>query len=214
MLPSFLSPALAGQILRIGKSINFVARCCDDGEWVQHEAAARLPAAVADGAFAFGETARLEAAIAGLATTTNRRLVQVRSHVSPRCALCSPRPLRLVRSASLTLPMRAVLLLPSILAVYQVLTEKFRLLEHLRALKRYLLLGQGDFIAHLMDVLAPELSKPGSALHRHNLVGVLDAALRSSNAQFEDHDILEQLDFRLLEPSRTLRAWQQRSSRY
>ena len=37
-----------------------------------------------------------------------------------------------------------------------------------------MLLGQGDFIAHLMDVLAPELSKPGSVLHRHNLVGVLD----------------------------------------
>ena len=164
MLPSFLSPELAGQILRIGKSINFVARCCDDSEWVQREAAARLPAAVADGAFAFGQTARLEAAIAGLATTTNRRLVQV-------------------------------------------LMEKFRLLEHLRALKRYLLLGQGDFIAHLMDVLAPELSKPGSSLHRHNLVGVLDAALRSSNAQFEDQGILEQLDFRLLEPSPGETGW-------
>lgn len=33
------------------------------------------------------------------------------------------------------------------------LKQKYKLMDHLRALKRYLLLGQGDFIQYLMDTL-------------------------------------------------------------
>jgi gamma-tubulin complex component 3 len=40
------------------------------------------------------------------------------------------------------------------------------------------MLGQGDFIEYLMDLLGEELCKPAKQIHRHNLVGVLETALR------------------------------------
>lgn len=33
------------------------------------------------------------------------------------------------------------------------LSTKFKLIDHLTAIKRYILLGQGDFIQHLMESL-------------------------------------------------------------
>ncbi|KAG0193699.1 Gamma-tubulin complex component 3 [Apophysomyces sp. BC1034] len=87
------------------------------------------------------------------------------------------------------------------------LKHKYKLMEHLRALKRYLLLGQGDFIQHLMDTLGPGLSKPAYTLLRHNLTGVLETAIRSSNAQYDDPEILNRLDVRLLEISSEDLGW-------
>ncbi|CAG8462995.1 6398_t:CDS:10 [Paraglomus occultum] len=78
-----------------------------------------------------------------------------------------------------------------------ILFTKYKLMEHLAALKRYLLLGQGDFVQYLMDQLGSGLSKPANTLHRHNLTGTLEAAIRASNAQYEDQDILQRLDVRL-----------------
>jgi gamma-tubulin complex component 3 len=37
--------------------------------------------------------------------------------------------------------------------VLDVLIGQYKFLEHLQALRRYLLLGQGDFIRHLMELL-------------------------------------------------------------
>lgn len=48
-----------------------------------------------------------------------------------------------------------------------------------------------------------DLAKPSSALFRHNLLGILESAIRSSNAQFENQDILNRLDIRLLDPGKT-----------
>ncbi|OAD75106.1 hypothetical protein PHYBLDRAFT_96718, partial [Phycomyces blakesleeanus NRRL 1555(-)] len=87
------------------------------------------------------------------------------------------------------------------------LKRKYKLMEHLRALKRYLLLGQGDFIQHLMDTLGPNLSMPANKLFRHNLTGVLETAIRASNAQYDDVDILNRLDVRLLEISPEDLGW-------
>ncbi|CAK8695080.1 unnamed protein product [Clavelina lepadiformis] len=80
-----------------------------------------------------------------------------------------------------------------------VLRDQFKMLTHLHALRKFLLLGQGDFIRHLLDLLQEELSKPANLLYRHNLSGPVEAAVRASNAQFEDADVLTRLDFRLLE---------------
>lgn len=35
----------------------------------------------------------------------------------------------------------------------EILLNKYKLLDHFNALRRYLLLGQGDFIRHLMDLM-------------------------------------------------------------
>jgi gamma-tubulin complex component 3 len=38
----------------------------------------------------------------------------------------------------------------------EILLNKYKLLDHFNALRRYLLLGQGDFIRHLMDLMEYE----------------------------------------------------------
>lgn len=80
-----------------------------------------------------------------------------------------------------------------------ILYDRYKLLTHLQALRKFLLLGQGDFIRHLLDLLQEELDKPAKLLYRHNVSGPLEAAIRASNAQYEDPDVLARLDFRLLE---------------
>ncbi|ORZ02633.1 Spc98 family-domain-containing protein [Syncephalastrum racemosum] len=87
------------------------------------------------------------------------------------------------------------------------LRNKYKLMDHLQALKRYLLLGQGDFIQYLMDTLGPGLSRPANTLLRHNLTGVLETAVRASNAQYDDPEILNRLDVRLLEISSGDLGW-------
>ncbi|XP_022263871.1 gamma-tubulin complex component 3 isoform X2 [Canis lupus baileyi] len=80
-----------------------------------------------------------------------------------------------------------------------VLNRKYSLLDHMQAVRRYLLLGQGDFIRHLMDLLKPELVRPATTLYQHNLTGILETAVRATNAQFDSPEILKRLDVRLLE---------------
>ena len=85
--------------------------------------------------------------------------------------------------------------------------DKFRLFDHLNALKKYLLLGQGDFIALLMESLAPNLDRPAGSQYRHTLTGQLEHAIRGSNAQYDSADVLRRLDARLLELSHGEIGW-------
>ena len=85
--------------------------------------------------------------------------------------------------------------------------SKFRLFDHLNALKKYLLLGQGDFVALLMESLASNLDRPAGSQYRHTLTGQLEHAIRGSNAQFDSPDVLRRLDARLLELSHGDIGW-------
>lgn len=38
-------------------------------------------------------------------------------------------------------------------SLMSILMKKYKLMDHFNALRRYLLLGQGDFIRHLMDLM-------------------------------------------------------------
>uniref|UniRef100_T1JNK7 Uncharacterized protein n=1 Tax=Strigamia maritima TaxID=126957 RepID=T1JNK7_STRMM len=82
-----------------------------------------------------------------------------------------------------------------------VMQTKYKFMDHLKVVANTFSLGQGDFIRHLMDILESDLSKPACQLYRHNLSGSLEAAIRATNAQFDDPDILKRLDVRLLEVS-------------
>ncbi|KAI9881450.1 MAG: Microtubule-nucleating Tub4p (gamma-tubulin) complex component [Pleopsidium flavum] len=84
---------------------------------------------------------------------------------------------------------------------------KFKLFEHLRALKKYILLGQGDFIALLMESLASNLDRPANSQYRHTLTAQLEHAIRASNAQYDSPDVLRRLDARLLELSHGDIGW-------
>lgn len=76
---------------------------------------------------------------------------------------------------------------------------QFRLRDHLRALKSYLLLTQGDFADALLQTLGPSLARPASTLYQHNLSAALETAIRASHAQFDDPDLLRRLDARSLD---------------
>ncbi|KAJ5561429.1 hypothetical protein N7535_004104 [Penicillium sp. DV-2018c] len=84
---------------------------------------------------------------------------------------------------------------------------KFNLFDHLKALKSYLLLGQGDFIALLMESLATNLDRPANSQYRHTLTAQLEHAIRASNAQYDTPGVLRRLDARMLELSHGEIGW-------
>ncbi|KAF2643676.1 hypothetical protein P280DRAFT_419972 [Massarina eburnea CBS 473.64] len=87
------------------------------------------------------------------------------------------------------------------------MANKFKLFDHLQALKRYLLLGAGDFIAVLMESLAANLDRPANTQYRHTLTAQLEHAVRNSNAQFDSIEVLRRLDSRMLELSHGEIGW-------
>ena len=90
----------------------------------------------------------------------------------------------------------------------ELLFGNYKLRSHFRGLRQYLLLGQGDFIRHLMDLLRSELDKPSSECRFHNILSVLECAMRSTNAQFDEPDVTSRLDCRLLDaPSPNATGW-------
>lgn len=54
--------------------------------------------------------------------------------------------------------------------------SRFYVQTHLLALKKFMLLGQGDFVTCLMDGVGPELKRRANQLFRHNLTGILEGS--------------------------------------
>lgn len=81
----------------------------------------------------------------------------------------------------------------------ELLFGNYKLRSHFRGLRQYLLLGQGDFIRHLMDLLQNELDKPSTECRFHNILSVLECAMRSTNAQYDEPDVINRLDCRLMD---------------
>ncbi len=77
--------------------------------------------------------------------------------------------------------------------------DKFDLAHHFAAIKRYLLLSQGDFTQSLIDSLADVLEGDGE-LMLNSVTGIVDAALRSASSFNEstDMDILERLNVKIV----------------
>ncbi|KAI9684450.1 MAG: Microtubule-nucleating Tub4p (gamma-tubulin) complex component [Trizodia sp. TS-e1964] len=90
----------------------------------------------------------------------------------------------------------------------QLMADKFHFFDHLKALKKYLLLGQGDFIALLMESLSSDLQRPANSLQRHNLTAKLEYAIRGSNAQYDSPEVLRRLDARMLMESHGEIGWE------
>ena len=87
------------------------------------------------------------------------------------------------------------------------MSTRFHLFDHLQALKNYILLGQGDFIALLMESLAANLDRPAGAQYRHTLTAQLEHAIRGSNAQYDSDEVLRRLDARMLQLSHGDIGW-------
>ncbi|KAL4578672.1 hypothetical protein LXL04_014801 [Taraxacum kok-saghyz] len=60
--------------------------------------------------------------------------------------------------------------------------DKYDLIGKLRSIKHYLLLDQGDFLVHFMDIARDELDKPPNEISVEKLQSLLDLALRSTAA--------------------------------
>lgn len=84
------------------------------------------------------------------------------------------------------------------------LMEEKELVAHLRSIKRYFLMDQGDFFVHFMDLTEEELRKPVEDITPTRLEALLELALRMSTANtdpFKDdlkidlmpHDLITQL---------------------
>ncbi|XP_059646423.1 gamma-tubulin complex component 3 [Cornus florida] len=88
-----------------------------------------------------------------------------------------------------------------------VIYKQYKFKEHCLAIKRYLLLGQGDFVQYLMDIVGPELSEPANTISSFKLAGLLESAVRSSNAQYDDPDILDRLRVKMMPHNSGDRGW-------
>ena len=154
MRPPFISEATAADVLRVGKSINFLRRRCDDESW-ERERAPVAAAAAAAGGLSYGNPAALDA----LVSEAKRRIDR---------------------------------------ALRGVLFDRYKFAEHCDAVKRYLLLGQGDFHHYLMDLVGPDLAEPASTVSAYKLTGTLESAIRASNAQFDAPDVLDRLRVRMM----------------
>lgn len=60
--------------------------------------------------------------------------------------------------------------------------DKYGLIGKLRSIKHYLLLDQGDFLVHFMDIARDELAKTPNEISVEKLQSLLDLALRSTAA--------------------------------
>ncbi|BBM99355.1 gamma-tubulin complex component 3 [Marchantia polymorpha subsp. ruderalis] len=96
----------------------------------------------------------------------------------------------------------------------QIVYNRYKFRDQCLAIKRYLLLGQGDFIQYLMDLVGPELSLPANTLSAFKLSGTLESAIRASNAQYDDSDILDRLRVKMMPHSDGDRGWDVFSLQY
>ncbi|XWS66468.1 hypothetical protein CRYUN_Cryun05aG0202200 [Craigia yunnanensis] len=88
-----------------------------------------------------------------------------------------------------------------------VIYKRYKFKEHCLAIKRYLLLGQGDFVQYLMDIVGPELSEPANTISTFKLAGLLESAIRSSNAQYDDPVVLDRLRVKIMPHGTGDRGW-------
>lgn len=82
--------------------------------------------------------------------------------------------------------------------VLDIVLGPHRLLDHLQALRSYLLLGQGNFADILMENLQAELDRPASEIYQHDLFSILAAAVRNSFSEQEEPEVLNYLDVHFL----------------
>lgn len=89
----------------------------------------------------------------------------------------------------------------------KIMYERYRFRDHCLAIKRYLLLGQGDFIQYLMDLVGPDLSQPANTVSSFKLAGLLESAIRTSNAQYDEGDVLDRLRVKMMPYNNGDRGW-------
>jgi hypothetical protein len=183
-VPAFVSSSLARRVLRAGKCLHFLREVCGDGEWsLEHGRAAALEAAAVEGAAGAADEDDDHEGDGGFA----RELAALERVVDAALRRVDARVMLLLRAPSA--PSSSSSSAPSSPAS----VAGFDLPRHLAAARRYLLLGQGDFAAALLDAAAPELSKPAAQVSEVALEHALRQAVACSAARDDDPDTLDRL---------------------
>ncbi|KAG5179865.1 Spc98 family-domain-containing protein [Tribonema minus] len=208
-LPNFIPASLADMVLVAGKAINFMRTCAaatsaaaaagggdgagavvmsSGGGWSAEDAAA---ASAAASRLEYGKAAALHDVVATCAQATNARALHLAAAPHEVVATCAE-----VTNAR---------------ALHLVMVQH-ALPVHLRALKKFLLLGQGDFVTALLDTLGldtlgVELGKRASTVYHHNLSGIVDSALRGGAVQYEAPEILDRVAVKLLDAGHNETGW-------
>lgn len=183
MVPSFLTLDLARKILLTGKSVNFIRSCCPGQNWFQTDSRD----------FSAGSALSLPSDPHD--QDDLRALAEDGSPLPGSMLLANLS--KQVESAAEKMNKHLV----------KLMMDQYALMEHSLALRRFLLLGQGDFVESLLDGANEELIRDAAKIHKHHLMGILDMALRQSNAQFCPPDVLARLGVKLLSPSSGECGW-------
>uniref|UniRef100_A0A2M4AGC2 Putative gamma-tubulin complex dgrip91/spc98 component n=1 Tax=Anopheles triannulatus TaxID=58253 RepID=A0A2M4AGC2_9DIPT len=165
MVPSFISDALAHQILVIGKSINFLREICKDRAPVRER------------------------------TDLSKCLSEHLEY------LYSPH-----NNTELHVLIDSVYLKTS-KRVLDIVLGPHRLFDHLKAMRDYLLLGQGHFADLLMEYLKEELDRPAKDIGQQELFMTVAEAVRKSSCEQEDPEVLNYLDVYFLCPCEGDTGW-------
>jgi len=78
----------------------------------------------------------------------------------------------------------------------------------MRALKSYLLLGQGDFLQVLLDQMKPILNRRSNQIYAHTCNDALGHAIMASNAQYDNKEVIERLHVTKWEATVHESGWQ------
>ena len=165
-----LDEDLIDLVFIVGKGVNYIRRCLDDGEWSLLKELEKIDMTVPLVIYLFRSS-----------QPTNKAWVTATS--STTTTTLQPHALRstLERSAALVHS-----------HILQSLKKEHGLMQHLFALKQFLLLGQGDFFSALMDGIQSEYEHHAGVVgvYRHTLTAIVESSVRSTNASGFSKEIL------------------------
>uniref|UniRef100_A0A182J0B6 Uncharacterized protein n=1 Tax=Anopheles atroparvus TaxID=41427 RepID=A0A182J0B6_ANOAO len=91
--------------------------------------------------------------------------------------------------------------------VLDIVLGPHKLFEHLKAIRGYLLLGHGHFADVLMEKLKQQLDNPAKDILQQNLFSIVAEAVRTSAAEQEEPEVLNNLDVHFLSPCEGDTGW-------
>lgn len=212
-VPNFFNRSISEKIFEIGKCVNFIRKYCDDPTYSLVKLKTKIHSQL-----------EIEERIAN---SSNQMMIEDKKSVSLRLdenaiALknienykkCVDLIVELDNDKKMnmnTLPQLyshvEILHKEMHKETVSILYKRFKFKAHLNSINRYLLLGQGDMMQYLMDLLFNELKKPATQIYKHNLLSILETAIRASNAQYHDPQCLDRLSIKLMDSSTGDTGW-------
>lgn len=201
-----LSERLAGEVLIVGKGINFIRKCLYDSDW-EFDLKDLLSRSMWDSDMNDEQT-------------VNEIKMKLGFHYDARSDCDSSYDISGKGGEIIT---QSLLEKTVHEAAHQVhkhilssLFDQYHLVDHLRGLKEILFLGQGDFICTLMDGLHIEFEsrKNINEIYVTSLMNIVYDALRTTNAKFFPNHVIDRVNVQLLSPDSKLKSfWNNQSSK-